>query len=51
MMVYLTGAYNALELLKVDPPEGMTAQDVTDMETGIREWSYDGLNDLSLGTP
>lgn len=51
MMGYLTNAFNALEELKTNPPEGMSEQDVTDMETEIKEWAYYGLNDSSLGTP
>lgn len=51
MMTYLINAYNALDSLKTDPLEGMTVQDVTDMQTGIVEWAYYGLSDSSLGTP
>ena len=45
MMGYLTNAYNALESLKTNPPEGMTEQDIADMQTGIEEWASYGLGD------
>jgi hypothetical protein len=51
MMGYLTNAYDALEELKLDPPTGMEQSDIINMQTGIQEWSYFGLNDSSLGTP
>jgi hypothetical protein len=51
MMGYLTNAYDALEELKLDPPTGMEQSDIINMQTGIQEWSYFGLNDSSLGIP
>lgn len=51
MMGYLTNASDALDQLKTNPPEGMSEQDVTDMQTEIKEWAWFGLDDSSLGTP
>jgi tetratricopeptide (TPR) repeat protein len=50
MRGYLTNAHHALEKLKPNPPEGMSEQDVTDMQKRIEDWAYYGL-DPSLGTP
>jgi len=51
MMSYLTEAYNSLELLKSDPPVGMTETSITDMQNNILKWTYYGLADISLGMP
>ena len=51
MMGYLTEAYNALEQLKTDPPEGMTESSLSDMQNTILQWASYGLADSSLGTP
>ena len=51
MMGYLTNAFEALDGLETNPPTGMTTSDITDMKTGVQEWSWYGLNDNSLGTP
>ena len=51
MMSYLTNAYNDLEQLKTDPPEGMTSDDISDMQNTILKWAVYGLDDNTLGTP
>jgi hypothetical protein len=51
MMIYLTYASKALDDLKTNPPEGMSEQDVTDMQTRTKKWAKYGLNNDSLGTP
>ena len=51
MISYLTEAYNDLEQLKSDPPEGMTVSDLSDMQNTILQWANYGLGDNSLGTP
>ena len=51
MMGYLTNAFNALEDLKSNPPLGMSEQDISDMQTGIKKWASYGLFDNSLGIP
>ena len=45
MMGYLTNASNALDKLKTNPPEGMSEQDVTDMQARITDWEDYGLKD------
>lgn len=51
MMSYLTEAYNDLEQLKSDPPEGMTVSDLSDMQNTILQWADYGLDYEYLGTP
>jgi tetratricopeptide (TPR) repeat protein len=51
MMNYLNDAYNAVQHLKSNPPVGMTDEDLLNMQNGIKEWTYYGLNDASLGIP
>jgi len=51
MMSYLTEAYNDLEQLKSDPPEGMTVSKLSDMQNTILQWADYGLDYEYLGTP
>lgn len=51
MMGYLTNAFNSLEQLKANPPMGMSVSDLADMQNGILQWAYYGLDDSSLGIP
>jgi len=37
--------------LKSSPPLGMSESDLTDMQNGIVEWAYYGLDDNYLGMP
>lgn len=48
MMGYLTNAFNALEELKANPPSGMSASDITDMQDGINNWVTNGLSEAPL---
>ena len=48
MLVYLTAAFEALKLLQVNPPAGMTAGDVTDMQNNVNEWVTNGLGEAPL---
>jgi hypothetical protein len=48
MMIYLTAAFDALELLKPDPPAGMTEGDILDMQNNLDEWVTVGLNNATL---
>jgi len=50
MMNYLTNAFEALDMLELNPPTGMTTSDIADMKTGIVEWAFHGLGDSTLGT-
>jgi hypothetical protein len=51
MMSYLTAAFNALGLLEPNPPAGMTAGDVLDMQNNINEWVTVGLHEALLIFP
>jgi hypothetical protein len=48
MMAYLTAAFGALELLKPNPPAGMTEGDITDMQNNLNEWVTSGLGETPL---
>jgi len=51
MIEYLEAAYNNLEQLKSNPPLELSASDITNMETQIKNWAYYGLGDNRFGTP
>jgi hypothetical protein len=48
MMGYLTDAFNALKLLKSNPPSAMSESDITDMQDGINAWVQNGLGNPAL---
>jgi hypothetical protein len=47
-LLYLAAAFDALELLKPNPPAGMTEGDVLDMQNNINEWVTNGLGEAPL---
>jgi hypothetical protein len=48
MMEYLTNAFDALKLLKSNPPSAMSESDITDMQDGINAWVQNGLGNPAL---
>ena len=48
MLGYLRGAFDAAQQLGLDPPVGISAQDITDMQNGINDWVTNGLGEVPL---